>query len=62
MSQKLKDNVVIGPDAETQLIEKQSGRREIRCRSDGSRALVVRNQQQAVELIEALARFATEIE
>ena len=62
MSQKLKENVVIGPDAESQLIEKASGQREIRCRSDGSRALVVRNRRQAIELIEVLARFATRLE
>jgi hypothetical protein len=62
MSQKLRDAAVIGPDAETQLVEKHSGQREIRCRSEASRALVVRDRQQVFELIRALARFANELE
>ncbi|EMA25724.1 hypothetical protein C443_02904 [Haloarcula argentinensis DSM 12282] len=62
MTQKLKDNIVIGPDAESQLIEKSSGQREIRCRSHDSYALVIRTRQQALDLIQALAKFATELE
>ena len=62
MTKRVRDNNVIGPDAESQLIEDRNGNREIRFRSEGSRAMVIRDQEQAIELISTLARWTLSID
>jgi hypothetical protein len=62
MTQQVKDAEHITPDAELQLIEDQSGNREIRCRSTASRAMVLRTREEIFEHITVLAKYANRLE
>lgn len=59
MTKKVEDFEVIGPDAEAQYIKDSSGQAECRLRSEGSRAMVISNEEQALKLIGFVAaKFA----